>query len=229
MTTKRAVPPSYQIPERGSIQPLEVREGAAAGYGRQRSAQDVARDSFAKMASLFLSGPLQGNASRRAADKAFVDFEDAVTAVVRQALDQSAPPPATHAPGIEAAVQAGAELRATIFSGADMLTSDQLAAKLGVSRETVNKRRTDGQLLALSNGSRALRYPSWQLAAQVEPVLPRLLQVLQHYGPLDIYLFITQTNALLDDQTPLACLLAGEADRVIDAAQSYVDEMAVGP
>ncbi|MGJ7579424.1 hypothetical protein ACSFA3_04505 [Variovorax sp. RHLX14] len=208
--------------------------------GASGKQNDQARKQFEALAGFFL--PRGRRTTRRETDAGFDAFGEAVKALVKKELAAiehevlpwpkellSAPSALVqsfHKPGVDAAIAAGAELRARIYGGPDMLTSDEFGKRAGVSRETVNNRRIAGQLLALSKGGRSNRYPAWQLAKEVEAVMPRLLEILSAYGPLDIYLFVTSGKALLDGRTPLDCLIDGESDRVLEAAAIYVDDMA---
>lgn len=141
-------------------------------------------------------------------------------------VEEASSPAPTHTPGYEAAVASGAEFRTRIFKSSEMMSSDALARSLGVSRETVNSRRNEGSLLGLTNGTRVVRYPAWQLEGQVLPVMPELLRILNNFDAWAVYLFITQESPLLDGRSPLEALRAGDRDRVLDAAKSYADAMA---
>lgn len=129
-------------------------------------------------------------------------------------------------PGYEAAVSEGANVRAQIISGPDMLSSQELAMQLGVSRETVNQRRQKGALLALTHGSRLQRYPTWQLEPIISEALPDLLKILGQLDPWTQYLFITQGNPALNGRAPLDALRAGDRTGVLEVASEYADVMA---
>jgi len=132
----------------------------------------------------------------------------------------------THTPGYEAAVKAGADVRARMISGSEMVNSMELAKLMGVSRETVNQRRQKGTLLALAHGSRSQHYPVWQLEPKVGHAMPELLTILRQLDPWTQYLFFTQSNPELDGMSPLDELRNGESDRVIAVATQYADMMA---
>ena len=132
----------------------------------------------------------------------------------------------THTPGYEAAVKAGADIRARIISGSEMVNSVELAKLMSVSRETVNQRRQKGTLLALSHGTRRQHYPAWQLEPKVGEAMPELLGILRPLDPWTQYLFFTQRSPELDGMSPLDVLRNGESDRVIAVATQYADMMA---
>ena len=188
---------------------------------------------------LLPKGPLAFQ-TKKTTGKALKNLEDAIQAIVANQIASKlaviasvevvkASPPELEVnpyPGYEAAVRAGVETRTQIFKGPDMLTSDQAAKQLGVSRETINQRRKEHSLLGLTNGTRNVRYPQWQLEPSVHVNLPAILA---HFKGLDVwavYLFFTQGNPLLDGRSPLESLRASEAARVIDAAQSFAAEVA---
>jgi len=131
---------------------------------------------------------------------------------------------ATHAAGYDAAVAAGADVRARLFK--EMASSDDFASHAGVSRETVNTQRKAGRLLALTNGTRSFRYPLWQLEPTVKSAMEAVLRELRPLDPWTIHLFLTQRNPLLAGQSPLECLRSARVDDVLDAARSYADDLA---
>ncbi len=178
--------------------------------------------------------------TKKTTGKALENLEDAIQAIVANQIASKlaviasveaveAPPPELELnpyPGYEAAVRAGVETRTRIFKGPDMLTSDQVAKQLGVSRETINQRRNEHSLLGLTNGTRNVRYPQWQLEPSVHVNLPAILSHLKGLDVWAVYLFFTQGNPLLDGRSPLESLRVSEAVRVIDAAESFAAEVA---
>jgi hypothetical protein len=119
------------------------------------------------------------------------------------------------------------ERKVELLQRADMLNGEQLAAELGLSRATVDNRRQEGKLLALEFGSkRGFRFPQWQRdlveerdhRASFEAVLNRLASV----GPWSRYRFFVQGAPALDGRTPVEALRAGEAEVVLQAAESWV-------
>src|ERR1700733_10466243 len=57
----------------------------------------------------------------------------------------------------------GDVLIGTLFDDPEMLNSDRMARRLGITRETVNTMRHDGRLLGLEGARRGVRYPAWQV------------------------------------------------------------------
>ena len=85
-----------------------------------------------------------------------------------------------------------------LFDDPEMLNSDGMARKLGITRETVNAMRHDGRLLGLVGARRGVRYPAWQLDNDGRPlkIMPALLRelgeawatyrfLLQHHSELE--------------------------------------------
>lgn len=128
-------------------------------------------------------------------------------------------------PGYDAAVAAGEDARARIFSSLEMVNSTELARLMGVTREMVHHQRQKGALLALTHGTRQLRYPRWQAEPRVAEVMPRLLEALGKLKPWTKYLFITQRNPSLNAATPLDALRHGDSARVLALAAEYAESM----
>ena len=66
-------------------------------------------------------------------------------------------------------------------------------------------------------------YPSWQIVDH-RP-LPRLVAIGGYFNfdPWAIYLFLTQTLEALNDETPLAAILAGRTDFIIGIAAGIAE------
>jgi hypothetical protein len=132
----------------------------------------------------------------------------------------------THGPAEQAEARART-LRAWLARRAelvaDSLSTAELAARLGISPAAVTKRRTARRLLAFRAKS-DWRYPTWQLRPD-GTALPGAVEAwqalpLDDRDPVTMVSWFTTESAHLGS-TPLATLLAGEPDRVVDAA-SYV-------
>ncbi len=102
------------------------------------------------------------------------------------------------------------------------LKSDEVAQLLGISRQAVDKRRSKGQLLAVSLGKRGYYYPLWQF--QTDGILPGLDLVLAALAQFDAWtqlMFMKTGDLRLNNLTPLECLIAGDINGVVDAARCY--------
>lgn len=107
------------------------------------------------------------------------------------------------------------EQRANVLMGdimkqPEMLSSDQMAKRLGVTRDTVNRRQEEGKLLALNGTKRGFRCPGWQLDQQGKPVVG-LEQILKAAGdPWNAYRWLTSTYSELGDISGLDALQKGK-------------------
>ena len=181
-----------------------------------------------------------GDAAQFAADsdidQAAQTLEEAFCSIVDDRLASLAMPesasasfsaPEAYVPGYDAAVEAGAQARTDILKRADMLNSEEIAHRLGVTRETVNQRRRNGELLALQHEGRGFRYPSWQIEPGVREHLAELLAELgEGTNPWSAYLFFTQANPLLKGKSPLEALKAGKSSAALRAASAMREELA---
>jgi hypothetical protein len=150
-----------------------------------------------------------------------------VTPVEEAAPAQEAPPieeASERSPELQAALAAARErgwIRAAeILSGADMLSAEAMAERLGTSRVTVNAKRQNGQLLGLDGAKRGFRFPVWQLDAEDKPrpELPALHQRLG--GPWAVYRFLVQPQPELEGLTGREALERNMGKAVLRAAES---------
>lgn len=110
--------------------------------------------------------------------------------------------------------------RRELLAGA--LTASQVARLLGTSRQTPHDRLRAGTLVAaLEDG--AWRFPAWQFDPNgdngVVHGLPDVIRALD-VSPIAKISWITRPNPLLDGDTPLACLKAGQVARVVALARA---------
>lgn len=167
-------------------------------------------------------------------DLAAKTIEAALSQVIDERLVSHAAPesgrfvaPDAYVPGYEAAVAAGAQARTDIFARGDSLNSQDLADRLGVSRETVNQRRRNGQLLALQHERRGFRYPAWQIEPGVRDAMNAVLAELGKGADCwSAYLFFTQPNPLLGGATPLQALKTRKSVQVLQAASAAREDLA---
>jgi hypothetical protein len=125
---------------------------------------------------------------------------------------------------LELAYRRGAERRAVILRDPTMLTGEAAASRLGVSRETINKRAQQGKLLALEFGKRGKRYPEWQFEDRVIGApLESVLVALGSVGAWQRFRFFTQSQPALGGRTPVEALRRGMAERVIQAAEIWAE------
>lgn len=110
--------------------------------------------------------------------------------------------------------------RRELLAGA--LTASQVAKLLHTSRQTPHDRLASGTLLAaLDQG--AFRFPIWQFDPDGEngivTGLPDVIRAL-HVSPIAKISWLTRINPMLDGETPLSCLKAGQVERVVALARA---------
>lgn len=104
------------------------------------------------------------------------------------------------------------------------LSSTQVASLLGITRQAVDKRRRNGQLIGLPTGKNRFAYPAWQFTTG--ETLPGLETVLQHLQVRDPWMqtaFMLNGNLRLDGMSPLEAL-KGKLEEVVLAAQTYGEQ-----
>ena len=114
----------------------------------------------------------------------------------------------------------GLEIDAEILrSEGGIMTVEEVARHLGITRQAVDKRRRAGQLLALPIGRHRYAYPAWQfdpsgVLAGFEDVMDEFFAI----GPWTRAAFFLGENTSLDGRRPLDELRHGNIDGVRRAA-----------
>jgi hypothetical protein len=112
--------------------------------------------------------------------------------------------------------------RDLLYQDGQPLTSEEVASLLHLTRQAIDKRRKNGQLLGISLGRRGYLYPIWQFHEEkVLPGLEQVLKELSEYDPWTQLMFFKTGDIRLDGATPLERLKAGEIDCVVWAASCY--------
>ena len=102
------------------------------------------------------------------------------------------------------------------------LTSEQVAAHLGLSRQAVDKRRRAGRLIGLNVGRRGYAYPAWQFSeGGVLPGLEAVLTSLSVHDPWMRSAFFLSGDPRLESERPLDELRRGNVEAVRRAAAGY--------
>ena len=111
--------------------------------------------------------------------------------------------PAAARAALKRAYARGTAAAAEILAGPDMLSSDAIAERLGLSREAVNQKRRRGELLGLEGVKRGVRFPAWQLGPGGVP-LPALRDLHSALGvPWAVFRFLLQRHPELGMKTGL--------------------------
>lgn len=108
------------------------------------------------------------------------------------------------------------------YQGKKALTSSEVAAVLGISRQAVDNRRKNNSLLGLLLGSRGYRYPAWQFSnGSVLTGWSQVLSNMEHLDDWSKLIFMLTGDIRLDNKIPLECLRNAQTDEVISAARVY--------
>jgi hypothetical protein len=106
-----------------------------------------------------------------------------------------------------------------------VLSVEETAQLLGISRQAVDKRRRQGQLLGLTQGRRGYAYPAWQFdKGRTIANLEKVLKALRSHDPWMQLAFFLNPNDRLGGDSPADLLRAGDVARVISAAQAYGEQ-----
>ena len=125
--------------------------------------------------------------------------------------------PAAARASLKRAYARGSTAAAEILAGPDMLSSDAIAERLGVSRQAVNQKRHRGELLGLEGAKRGVRFPAWQVGVDGLP-LPALRELQAALGaPWAVFRFLRQHHPELAMKTGLEAI--SEPRQVAEALQ----------
>ncbi|MEM7653541.1 MAG: HTH domain-containing protein [Pseudomonadota bacterium] len=108
-----------------------------------------------------------------------------------------------------------------ILDSEEMLTSDEFAEQLGISRQALHKKLRKWEVLGLEGARRGLKFPRWQVSRNGKPfdVLPRLHEALDR-EPWAVYRFLMQSHAELEGRSALQALMDGQTDTVLQVAET---------
>ena len=105
---------------------------------------------------------------------------------------------------------------------------DDVAARLHITRQAVDKRRKAGTLLAVDVGRHGYRYPVWQFTdGGVLPALDEILSLLGEHSPLAQLGFFLSDNIALDGRRPLDLLRGDDVEPVRRAARAFGHQLAL--
>ena len=118
--------------------------------------------------------------------------------------------------GYEEALSQGFVYKRRVWNGKEMLTTRQAATQLGITTQTVSRRRRTYKMLGLDlEGEAGYRYPAWQFNNKVQFALPLILEELSGIDNWGVYLFLVRREGLLHDQSPLQFLRKNKKHEVI--------------
>ena len=121
-----------------------------------------------------------------------------------------------------ARLRGAARQQSLLKANGGVLSGEEAAELLGISRQAVDKRRRNGQLIGLTQGRRGYAYPAWQFdAGRTVSNLDTVLDALKDHDSWMQFAFFVNPNDLLRGKTPLEQLRSGEIEAVLQAAASY--------
>jgi hypothetical protein len=106
-----------------------------------------------------------------------------------------------------------------------VFSSERVAELLGITRQAVDKRRAQNQLVALTQGRRGYGYPAFQFAdGKTTEGLEEVLKALKAFDPWMQLAFFVTPNDRLGGSTPTQALRASHRSDVLRAARSYGEQ-----
>ena len=115
----------------------------------------------------------------------------------------------------------GEAVKDELLHDPDMLSTAEMAQRLGMSEEGIRLKRKRHEVLGLEFAKRGIRYPSWQLSEnrQLLPDLPRLFSILGD-SPWTVYRFLLQRHSEIGGARAVDALKRGRIDGVLAAAEN---------
>ncbi len=116
-------------------------------------------------------------------------------------------------------LRSGAEFRKNRIAAADMLTTEEAAELVGVSRVTINAWIKQNRCIGISNLRRGFKLPKWQFEPQVFELIQPLFKALGTTDSWCLLAFLENSQEALDRRTPLVAITQGEpAERILQLA-----------
>jgi hypothetical protein len=122
---------------------------------------------------------------------------------------------------LKAARVRGEAVKDQLLADPEMLSTAQMAERLGMSEEGIRLKRKRHEVLGLEFARRGIRYPSWQLLEnrQLLRDLPRLFSVLGD-SPWAVYRFLLQRHPELGGARAVDAFKRGRLNGVLAAAEN---------
>ncbi len=122
---------------------------------------------------------------------------------------------------LKAARVRGEAVKDQLLADPEMLSTTQMAERLGMSEEGIRLKRKRHEVLGLEIARRGIRYPSWQLLEnrQLLRDLPRLFSILGD-SPWALYRFLLQRHPELGGARAVDALKRGRLNGVLAAAEN---------
>jgi biotin operon repressor len=105
------------------------------------------------------------------------------------------------------------------------LSAEQVSETIGISRQAVDKRRGQNQLIGLTQGRRGYAYPAFQFEnGKAIDGLKEVLDALSGHDPWMQSIFFANENDRLNGSTPVEALRQGKNGAVVRAAEAYGEQ-----
>ena len=105
------------------------------------------------------------------------------------------------------------------------LSAEQVSETIGISRQAVDKRRGQNQLIGLTQGKRGYAYPAFQFEdGKAIDGLKEVLDALSGHDPWMQSIFFANENDRLNGSTPVEALRQGKTGAVVRAAEAYGEQ-----
>jgi len=105
------------------------------------------------------------------------------------------------------------------------LSAEQVSELIGISRQAVDRRRSQNQLIGLTQGKRGYAYPAFQFEdGKTLDGLKEVLHALSGHDPWMQSIFFANGNDRLTGRTPLDALRQGKTEAVVRAAEAYGEQ-----
>ncbi len=106
-----------------------------------------------------------------------------------------------------------------------ILSVEQVSELIGITRQAVDKRRSQNQLIGLTQGKRGYAYPAFQFEdGKTLDGLRDVLNALSGHDPWMQSIFFANGNDRLNGRTPLDALRQGKTEAVVRAAEAYGEQ-----
>lgn len=110
-----------------------------------------------------------------------------------------------------------------------VVSVEDVARQLGITRQAVEKRRRAGTLIGLATGRRGYAYPAWQFDPHTGVLvgLRDVLKALADHDPWMQAIFMLDPNDRLAGERPLDAIRSGRVEEVVEAAQLFGEHGAI--
>jgi hypothetical protein len=105
------------------------------------------------------------------------------------------------------------------------LSAEQVSELIGISRQAIDRRRSQNHLIGLTQGKRGYAYPAFQFEdGKTLDGLKEVLDALSGHDPWMQSIFFANANDRLTGRTPLDALRQGKTEAVVRAAEAYGEQ-----